>query len=98
MTMADRREELTQTLDQASWEWLSPHADRDAIIVVAPQLDLVAVGLALVEDQARTVQHWIDEQLLMKPSPEQKIQWAAARDQQFMALIVQPYVLIQLLE
>jgi hypothetical protein len=93
--MADLRQELTELLDEATWEWLAPHTDRDAVIIVAPQLELVEVGMAIAQDQAQSVQHWIAEQLLTKPTLEQKIQWEKQEQQRFAALIVQPYVLIQ---
>ncbi len=95
--MADNlRQELTELLDQATWEWLQPHAERDAVIIVDAQLTLVDVGMAIVEDQSQAVQHWIAEQLLVKPTLEQKILWEETENIQFAALIVQPYVLIQL--
>jgi hypothetical protein len=94
--MSDFRQTLTESLDEATWEWLTPHAERDAVIIVAPQLDLVDVGLAIVQDQTQAVQHWIAEQLLVKPSLEQKITWESRSDDRFTALIVQPYVLIQI--
>jgi hypothetical protein len=94
--MADNlRQELTELLDQATWEWLLPHAERDAVIIVDQQLALVDVGIAIVEDQSQAVQHWIAEQLLVKPTLEQKISWEKTENIQFAALIVQPYVLIQ---
>ncbi len=94
--MADNlRQELTELLDQATWEWLRPHAERDAVIIVDAQLRLVEVGIAIVEDQSQAVQHWIAEQLLVKPTLEQKTLWEETENIQFAALIVQPYVLIQ---
>ncbi len=93
--MPDLRQELTELLDEATWEWLSPHAERDAIILVDGSLDLVEVGLAIAQDQTQPVGHWIAEQLLLKPSLEQKIIWDQDNQKRFTALIVQPYVLIQ---
>jgi hypothetical protein len=95
--MADLRQELTELLDRATWEWLAPHADRDAVIIVAPQLALVDVGVAIVQDQSQSVQHWIAEALLVKPTIDQKVLWDKQNQQLFAALIVQPYVLIQVL-
>jgi hypothetical protein len=91
----DLRQELTELLDEATWEWLSPHADRDAIIIVDTSLDLVEVGLALARDQTQSVKHWIAEQLLSKPSLAQKMRWDQDNQKRFSALIIQPYVLIQ---
>lgn len=93
--MSDLRSELTKSLDEAEWSWLIPHVDRDAVIVVAPQLNLVDVGMAIVNDNSTSVQHWIAEGLIYKPSDQQKIDWIAHQDKRFHALIVQPYVLVQ---
>lgn len=93
--MSDLRSELTKSLDEAEWSWLIPHVDRDAVIVVDPQLNLVDVGLAIVTDNSTSVQHWIAESLIYKPSDQQRVDWNACQDKRFHALIVQPYVLVQ---
>ena len=93
--MSDLRSELTKSLDEAEWSWLIPHVDRDAVIVVDPQLNLVDVGLAIVTDNSTSVQHWIAESLIYKPSDQQRVDWNACQNKRFHALIVQPYVLVQ---
>jgi hypothetical protein len=90
------REELEKSLDEAEWEWLMPHAQRDVVVVVDPALDLLDVGVAIASDNAKSVEHWIGEALIGKPSPEQLVEWAGDRTRRrFKALIVQPYVLVQ---
>lgn len=79
----------------AAWQWLKPHATRDALVIVNPQLDLVEVGLALALDNVQLVQRWIGEALIAKPTPAQLQDWECDRTRQFTALIVQPYVLVQ---
>ena len=93
--MEDLRAELAKMVDEAEWDWLMPHAQRDAIVLVTADLDLVEVGVAIVNDNVSTVDQWITEQLLYKPSPEQLADWAGNRTRRFKALIVQPYVLVQ---
>jgi hypothetical protein len=93
--MSDLRSELQESIDQAEWSWLSPHADRDAVIIVSADLNLLDVGVAIANDNTSSVQQWITEQLLYKPSLEQKIIWDQNQSKRFNALIVQPYVLIQ---
>ena len=94
--MQDLRGELAETLDEAEWDWLMPHAKRDAIVMVASELDLLDVGVAIVRDETATVQGWIGQQQLYKPSPEQLSAWSNEPNRRFKALIVQPYVLVQL--
>ncbi|MBD1825461.1 DUF2288 family protein [Cyanobacteria bacterium FACHB-DQ100] len=93
--MSDLKAELRESLDEAEWEWLIPHADRDAVIMVADSLDLVEVGYAIANDQISSVQQWIQDCLIYKPSIEQKTVWNEDQTKRFQALILQPYVLIQ---
>jgi hypothetical protein len=94
--MRDLRSELEKSIDSATWEWLLPHHEHDAIIWVDASIDLVDVGMAIAQDQTQPVQHWIAEQVIAKPSEAQKSRWSNAdANLQFSALIVRPYVLIQ---
>jgi hypothetical protein len=95
--MSDLRAELAEILDEAEWDWLVPHVQRDAVVMVNPGLDLLDVGVAIASDNTTSVQHWIGEQLLAKPSPEQLVEFGGDRTRRFRALIVQPYVLVQTL-
>jgi len=93
--MSELREKLQQNLDQAEWEWLIPHVQKDAVILVAENLDLLDVGEAIASDNISSVQHWIDEQLLIKQTVDQVGEWNLNRDKRFNALIVEPYVIIK---
>jgi hypothetical protein len=93
--MKDLREQLAEILDEAELEWLKPHIQKDAVILVVPELDLLDVGVAIASDDTQKVQHWIGEQLLAKPSPEILNRWNANPQQKFQAMIVQPYILIK---
>lgn len=93
--MADIRAELAENLDEAEWEWLIPHVQRDSVLVVANELDLLDVGVALASDNVSSVQHWISEQLIQKPSQNQLSDWNGDRQRRFNTLIVQPFVLVQ---
>ncbi|MBW4662708.1 MAG: DUF2288 domain-containing protein [Chroococcus sp. CMT-3BRIN-NPC107] len=93
--MAELRTELAENLDEAAWEWLIPHVKRDSVLVVAKELNLVDVGIAIASDNSTSVQHWISEQLIQKPSQTQLSDWNSDLQKRFNTLIVQPYVLIQ---
>ncbi|MGL4502770.1 MAG: DUF2288 domain-containing protein [Planktothrix sp.] len=89
------RSQLTENLDEAEWDWLTPHLEREIVIIVESQLDLLTVGEAIAQDDSVSVQHWISESLIHKPSPEQISQWNDQPKKRFQALIVEPFVLIQ---
>ena len=93
--MSQIENDLVACLDEAAWEWLKPHAQRDVIICVTPPLSLVEVGAAIANDNAVAVNRWIGEQQIQKPTVEQLGAWNAQPQKRFQALIVQPYVLIQ---
>lgn len=93
--MGDLRTELAETLDETEWSWLIPHAKRDALILVTQNLHLLDVGVAIADNNVASVQHWIGEQLIYKPSADQLSHWNQNPTRRFTALIVQPYVLAQ---
>ncbi|MBV6624956.1 MAG: DUF2288 family protein [Rivularia sp. (in: Bacteria)] len=95
MTNQDLRAQLDENLDEAEWEWLIPHVQRDSVIVVATELDLLDVGEAIASDRATEVQNWIDEALIAKPSAVQMGEWNMQKQKRFNTLIVQPFVLVQ---
>jgi hypothetical protein len=93
--MQDFRTQLAESLDEAELEWLKPHIQHDRVVVVHPELDLLDVGVAIATDDVQSVQHWIGEQLLHKPFPDQLADWNSDQTKRFQALIVQPYVLVK---
>ncbi|MEB3219895.1 MAG: DUF2288 domain-containing protein [Nostocales cyanobacterium 94392] len=95
MTNQDLRAQLDEILDESEWGWLIPHVQRDSVIVVATELDLLDVGEAIASDKSSQVQNWIDEALIAKPSAAQVGEWNMQREKRFNTLIVQPFVLVQ---
>ena len=95
MTNQDIRAQLDENLDEAEWQWLIPHVQKDSVIIVAAELDLIDVGVAIASYKASQVQNWIDEALIAKPSAEQIGEWNMQREKRFNSLIVQPFVLVQ---
>lgn len=89
------RAELAEMMAEIEWNWLIPHAKRDALVMVTQGLNLLDVGVAIANDNVTTVQHWIGKQLIFKPSTVQLDTWNQQPTKQFTALIVQPYVLVQ---
>ncbi|MDF0554724.1 DUF2288 domain-containing protein [Kamptonema sp. UHCC 0994] len=93
--MENLKTQLAENLDVANWEWLMPHVERDVLVIVVPELDLLEVGEAIASDNVNFVQRWISEQQMTKPSPEQIAEWNQNTAKKFNALIVSPYVLVQ---
>ncbi|MGF1570296.1 MAG: DUF2288 domain-containing protein [Nodosilinea sp.] len=91
----DLKLELAEMVGPAEWRWLSPHAKRGAVVIVAVGLDLAEVGVALATDDVPTVNRWIAEALITRPTPAQLETWGQNAQQRFQSLIVQPFVLVQ---
>lgn len=93
--MQDIREQLAENLDVAEWNWLVPHVKRDSVVIIDQKLDLLDVGVAIASDNISSVQDWIRQELIYKPSAEQLSIWNDNDTTKFNALIVQPFVLVQ---
>lgn len=93
--VSDLRKEIAQSLDEAAWDWLMPHARRDALIVVSPYLDLLDVGVEIAQDNAPQIQSWIAKQLIQKPSVDQLTLWNKTPEKRFKTIILQPFVIVQ---
>lgn len=93
--MQDVKQQLGEELANVEWNTLIPHAKRDAIIVVDETLDLVEVGVAIARDDSVSVQSWISQQLIHKPSNNELATWNSEPSKRFTTLIVQPFVIVQ---
>ena len=89
------RTSFQASLDQAEWLWLAKHVERDAVILVAPGTDLLDIGVRIAQDDAATIETWIQEGKLAKPTRVQLDAWSSEPTKRFLSLVVQPYVLIQ---
>lgn len=93
--MSGLQETLEKDVADISWQDLQPHAKRDAIIVIQDNLELPEVAAAIAEDNTASVQGWISTQAIAKPSAEQLTTWNQTPEKQFIALIVQPFVVVK---
>jgi len=93
--MSELAERFKSDLAEVTWKDLRIHLQRDAIIIVADELDLVTVAVAVADDDKAKVEGWIGAGQLVKPMVEQAEAWEAELDKPFRILIVQPFILVQ---
>ncbi|MGY6528952.1 MAG: DUF2288 domain-containing protein [Cyanobacterium sp.] len=93
--MSDLKTQLQEQIAEIDWKDLIPHAQRDVIIVVNDNLDLIDVGSAIALNDTKTIENLISEQLIQKPTAEQLSHWNSQPTTQFSTIIVQPFVLIK---
>lgn len=93
--MSDIVERFKQDVAEVPWKDLRIHLQRDAIIIVAAELDLIEVAVAVANDDKQTVEEWIAAEQLLKPTAEQVKTWEGVLEKPFRMLIVQPFILVQ---
>jgi hypothetical protein len=91
------REELAKTQDEAEWGWLQPHLKRDVVIYVKESLDLLQVAVEVAQNETAKITYYLSSGALSKPTQAQIDTWNLSLQKKFMVIIVQPFVLIQLL-
>ncbi|MBK5274923.1 MAG: DUF2288 domain-containing protein [Desulfuromonadales bacterium] len=93
--MNTTKEELALTIDESEWSWLRPHLERGTLVLVADSLDLADAALKVTADDSATIEQWINDGKIGKPSETQILHWNGEKQKKFAMLIVSPYVLIQ---
>lgn len=89
------RTRLTEALGPVLFADLKAHLARDAVFVVGPTLSLVECGVRVALDDVAAVGAWIESGELRKPSADERTRWAEGETRRWMALVVQPFVLVQ---
>jgi len=89
------RDRLSETLGEVFWSDLRAHAARDAVIVIAADLDLLDAAEAMALNDAARVEAWIQAGKITKPSAEDLARWPLEVGLRFSSVIVQPFVLIK---
>lgn len=96
--MAEPDENLTAKLNSETaklrWTELEPHFARGAVIVVAPDLDLVEVAGRVAADDKPAVSAWLEQGRLQRAEPRHAEDWSA-RNPQLWAVVTAPWVLVQ---
>ena len=77
-----------------TWEELQPFFARGALLWVAGEVDLVAVALAVAEDDQASVAAWLGSGHLARLE-EDRAENLLARDPELWAVVVAPWVLVQ---
>ncbi|NCP03002.1 MAG: DUF2288 domain-containing protein, partial [Deltaproteobacteria bacterium] len=88
--MSSIRERFEKDLAAVDWKALRIHVQRDALILVAAQLNLVDVATCVAADDSHIVATWIEDGLLKKPSVAQLASWELHLDKPFRMLIAAP--------
>ena len=88
------RAKLNLETAQLQWSELERHFARGSVIKVAVGTDLVNAALNIAENNAATVQTWLDSGLIARAEMSDAEDWHA-RKPMFWAVVVAPWVLVQ---
>jgi len=77
-----------------AWPELERHFARGSVIKVAPGMDLVDAALQVAENNAATVQEWLEDGRIARAELADAEDWHA-RQPMFWAVVVAPWVLVQ---
>ncbi len=92
--MSELRKKLQTEIEECDWNLLDKNLERGAVILVDSTIDLVDAGMAIAEDQTQTVANWLNNRQLISLSMDDSGKY---QEKKFQFLIIQPYVLVQLI-
>ncbi len=85
---------LSSDIDNTKWDLLAPHHERNAAFYITPDVELIAVAMAMARDESQYVKEWINQGKLLPPTQDQIKQWSE-EGTDFKYIIIQPYVIFQ---
>jgi len=95
MEEEELRAEFHQQTAKISWHELQPQFARGAVVIVAPELNLVEEALQLRSDNKTQFEQWIADGEVSGPSDEQA-QKLFEDNPTVWAVVAAPWVLVQL--
>lgn len=91
---AELRQRLQNETGTIGWAELKPHFERGAIVAVDKALDLIDVGVAMIQDRRELFEGWVASGKITRVPEAQADDWRA-RQPEFRAVVVAPWVLVQ---
>lgn len=88
------RLKLGEAMGPVFFSDLKAHLERDAVIVIAADLPLLDVAVAVAQDDVDLVGGWIASGEMRKPSQAERDSWPADEGRKWTAVVVQPFVLV----
>ncbi|MFN3582116.1 MAG: DUF2288 domain-containing protein [Pseudomonas sp.] len=77
------------------WKALEPHFALGHLLTVAPELDLVAVAKAFIDDDTARVKGWMSKGKVRVATDEQAADWNQRNPDSLWAVVIRPWVLVQ---
>jgi|TARA_B110000037_G_C16917482_1_gene422935 hypothetical protein len=91
---ADLAAKLRTEVSKVGWAPLVKHHKREALWLINETVSIVDVGVALAENDSKSISDWLKRGLMRKPEDIEVEAWEAAPlSQHFEFLILQPFVI-----
>lgn len=99
MPMDELKEKLKSEVEQADWDMLQVHHDKGAVFIVSSNLGLIDAAVAVAQDRTQFVKIWLDNGDLSRPTDDQVKNFQKNKFEKLCDfIIIQPYVLVKLLD
>lgn len=85
---------LNRETSRIPWKDLQRFYAQGAVLVVGPDVDLIAAAAAVANDDAAAVSAWMKDEQLKIATEEVALNWLA-EDCEVWAVVVAPWVLVQ---
>ena len=89
----DIRKDLLKQLETVDGESLLPHHQRQALVFIGDELDIIDVGIAFATDNKDSVTTWLQTGDIWKCTEKDKQAGALNSTKSYQFLILQPFVL-----
>ena len=91
------RSSIGKQIIKLSLDDIKPFIGNKKALFLSPDLEIINVAIAFVQNQSSEVQSWIGESKLSPPSEELGQEWEEQDDEQtktaFQGIIIQPYLI-----
>lgn len=88
------QQKITASTARINWTELERAFAQGKVIYVAPELNLVEVATAVIDDNRNLVEQWQQQDAMQPLTAEQAIAWSED-DRDLWAVVVAPWVLVQ---
>jgi hypothetical protein len=88
------RQKLNQDTARIRWSALHEHQQKELVIKVSTDLDLIEVACQFTLDNSVQVKAWMDQSQVQRVDDSQADDWKA-EDRELWAVVVVPWVLVQ---
>ncbi len=95
-TDVELKELLNGQTGKLSWQELQRHFARGSVIIATPELDLIQVGIKIIEDDKAQIEAWLNGGQLTRATDDHARDWQAMQPHpEFWSTVVAPWVLVQ---